>query len=572
MNARPGARISGSHRQHTRRTAARPTGDAESVSLPASMKPVRHNLCSASNHMPLKSREGSDFHRLGNDAAELLTRGRAQGAIEPIPARGTDMHLLVLDEDEAVRRAIVEIATEMGFTVHAFRDTDAAEALLEQQSIDVILMDLRSSNGGLRLLERMHAHMPRIPIVVMTAFATVHSAVEAMRLGASDYLTKPFAMEELTATLKQVAQRREFDLESRRLREHLRHDQSLHGIVAQSAEMQKVLRMVSKVAFATHPVLLVGESGTGKETIAAAIHNGGLGRSGVSSLAEQVHGEGDAEAVPPFLPIDCSALSAAQLETELFGYVRAEGTAEREEHIGLLTRDGGGTLFVDAISDLPAELQSKLLRALQDRRVRPAGAAVARSVTVRVLAGSSRDLAALAESGAFRKDLHVRLTTVTLRLPPLRDRREDIPLLAEYFLQQFGKLRAVSMSLSPDASRALMLHRWPGNVRELEVAMERACSMSTGPIIQAVDLPSELQALLVVPAEGVRVDSRRTLDTPASALTEAARSEIQPLAVLEKQAILSAMRQLNGDKLKAAKMLGIGKTTLYRKLREYGID
>ena len=495
------------------------------------------------------------------DAAGILRQSsRVPAALLPrvVSGMGT-LHLLVVDDDEHVLRAICEIAATMGFAVHPARTPEAAAELLDRQNLDVVLLDLLPNDRGFAFVQMVKNTFPRVPIVVMTAFATVNSAVDAMRLGASDYLTKPFAMDELTGTLELAAQRRQFDVESRRLQDRMLSDAGGHGLIGASAAMEKLLRMVAKVAPATHPVLIVGESGTGKELVARLIDS-----TAASAGAR------------PMMSVDCSAVSPAVLETELFGFVRNEGTAEREERRGLLTVDGGGTLFIREIGGMPLDLQAKLLRALQERKVRPAGAAVALPVTARLLAGSSRNLPHLVESGAFRKDLYFRLNVVHLRVPPLRERKDDIPLLAAYFLRRQAEIRHLDYQLDSEVLRVLEGYDWPGNVRELEGSIERACSFSSGPVIFLPDFPSQLRGYRQqLEVETLRVDRRIPEDrVQRSVLPSAATSQpaIVSIAELEKQAILTAIHFLNGDKLMAAKLLGIGKTTLYRKLKEYGID
>ncbi len=510
----------------------------------------------------------------GTGTAEMLLRGAHAAAAGAVPALMPGMealHLLVIDEDDNVLRAICEIALAMGFAVHPARSAAAADEVLQRRSVDVVLFDLLPQDTGLSFLQRLRQSMPRVPIVVMTAFATVNSAVEAMRIGASDYLTKPFAMDELTGTLELAAQRRQFDVESRRLQDRMVRDAGGHGLIGASAAMEKLLRMVAKVAPAMHPVLIVGESGTGKELVAKLIH-------ATSTTASQAAGDSDER---PMLSVDCSALPSALLETELFGYVRNEGTGEREERQGLLTQPGGGTLFLREIGSMPLELQARLLRALQERRLRPVGGSASLPVTTRLLASSSRDLPQLVETGQFRRDLYFRLNVVHLRVPPLRERREDIPLLAAWFLSQQAKVRHVEYRLDSEVLTVLDGYDWPGNVRELEGSIEHACSFSSGPDIFLKDFSSQLQGYRhQLEEETLRVDNRSAAEVRGHAspghlaVTPGGVSpgRIVSIAELEKNAILTAIHSLNGDKLMAAKLLGIGKTTLYRKLKEYGLE
>jgi DNA-binding NtrC family response regulator len=458
------------------------------------------------------------------------------------------MHVLVVDEDAAVRSACCEIAASLGYQPQGIESLTAARALMRGNSFDMLLLDLKSPAGaGLELLDDVKTLYPETAIVVMTAFATVTSAVEAMRTGATDFLTKPFALDELAAMLERAAERRTLDVTSRRLREQLRNQQGLGNIIGSSAEMEKLYRILSKVAQSTHPVLILGESGTGKELVARAIHANGS------------HSD------KPFIPVDCGSLVPTLIESELFGYVKGAFTGATRSKDGLLASAEGGTVFLDEIGELPLDLQAKLLRAIQEKEIRPVGATHRISINARILAATNRDLSTMVEQGRFRKDLYYRLNVVNLRIPPLRARRQDIPLLAAHFLDRQGRETGGRYTLSDDVLRTMMEYDWPGNVRELENCLERACALSSGPLLHLGDLPTQLQDF--------RLQSRRTI-APADAGSgeDGAQTGITPLAELEKQAILTTIRMLHGDKLTAAKLLGIGKTTLYRKLKEYGLS
>ena len=457
------------------------------------------------------------------------------------------LHLMVVDDNLPVRHACLEIASKMGFVVVGAADLPAARNVLSHQKIDVLLLDLRvPGGGGLVLLEDLKALHPDTSIVAMAAYATVPNAVEAMRIGAGDYLTKPFALEELTQVLLRAGARRQVDLESRRLRERLRNQRGAGQLVGGSPEMENLYRILSKVARSTHPVLIQGEVGTGKELVARAIHFNG------------------SNAHRPFMPVDCGSLAPSLIEGELFGYAAGAFPGRAGGREGLLATDEGGTVFLREISELPLELQGKLMRALQQKEVYPIGASVPAPITVRVLAASSRNLSLLVEQGRFRRDLYFRLNVVNLRIPPLRDRREDIGLLALHFLDKAHKETGTRCVLSDDALRLLTEFDWPGNVQELETAIYRACATCSGPVINPGDLPTPLQQF--------RLHARSLLASKGAEAVEAssAAPRIRPIAEMEKQAILDTIRQLNGDKLLAAKLLGIGKTTLYRKLKEYG--
>lgn len=476
--------------------------------------------------------------RLSNAVGEAVER------VEGVPP----LHVLVLDDDRAVRQTCAAVAENMGFAVVESENVAQAQLILKHRKIDLLLLDLKlPDGGGLELLEQVKTLYPDTAVVVMTAFATVASAVEAMRIGAGDYLTKPFALEELTTVLERATHRKHFDMESRLLRERLRSQKGAGGLVGQSQEMEKLYRILSKVAFSTHPVLILGESGTGKELVARSIHFNGP------------------NAARPFVPVDCGSLVPSLIESELFGHVKGAFTGADRAKDGLLATAEGGTVFLDEIGELPLDLQAKLLRALQEKEVRPVGSTQTRPIAARVLAATNRDLAAMVEQGRFRKDLFFRLNVVNLRIPPLRERRGDIPLLAMHFLERTHRETGTSYTLSDETLRVLAAYDWPGNVRELENAIERACALSSGPVLHMGDLPTQLQDFRMhraVTAQEVEAEQ------PAAVSGE---GPIISIAEMEKQAILATIRQLKGDKLMAAKLLGIGKTTLYRKLKEYGI-
>jgi two-component system response regulator HydG len=380
-------------------------------------------------------------------------------------------------------------------------------------------------------------------VIAMTSSSSVNLAVEAMRRGASDYLTKPFNVDELSTVLDRAAAHHASAESTRRLRGQFRLSRGLGSMIGHSAEMEKLYRILSKVAQSTHPVLILGESGTGKELVARTIHAYGP------------------NAQKPFLPVDCGSLVPTLVESELFGHVKGAFTGANQSKDGLLVSAEGGTVFLDEIGELPLDLQSKLLRALQEKEVRPVGATHRVAIKARIVAATNRDLASMVERGTFRKDLFYRLNVVKLQLPPLRDRRSDIPLLTAHFLDRICREHDAKLTLSDEVLRAIMDHDWPGNVRELENAIERACALSTGPVVTLSDLPTQLKQNGLKALRTALRKETSTEDEPA----------ITPLAEMERKAILEAIRILNGDKLRAAKLLDIGKTTLYRKLKEYGI-
>ena len=462
--------------------------------------------------------------------------------------RKTSLQVLIVDEDPSIRNACAEIASSMGYGTLVAESTTAAHAVLLRQSIDLLLLDPKASGGNvLPLLEELRFRYPEMVIIIMSASATVNSAVDAMRIGAGDYLAKPFSIEELTTVLERSAQHRAFNRESRELRDKLRTGIGMGMLVGRAPAMEKLYRILSKVSSSAHPVLILGESGTGKELVARSIHSNGP------------------NANKPFIAVDCGSLVPSLIESELFGYAKGAFPGATRAKEGLLATAGGGTVFLDEISELPLDLQTKLLRALQEKEIHPAGSTHAVPISARVLAATNRDLTLMVASGRFRKDLYFRLNVVNIRIPPLRERKSDIPLLAAHALDRIRRDNGLAFTFSDDALRLTAEYDWPGNVRELEHAIERACALSSGPVLHMADFPTQLQ------------DHQKHLEEQQTALQSTAISDEAPqhgvtsIAALEKMAILSTIRKLNGDKLMAARLLGIGKTTLYRKLKEYGI-
>ncbi|HET6207976.1 MAG TPA: sigma-54 dependent transcriptional regulator [Terracidiphilus sp.] len=456
------------------------------------------------------------------------------------------LHVLVVDSDPALRSACAEIAAGLGYVVESTGDLGQARSLLRGRAADILLLNLPSgANHGQELITEVKTLHPQTAVIVMTASGSVNAAVDAMRCGASDYLAKPFAMDELSTVLDRAASAHFTETNTRQLREKLRLSHGLGAMIGRSAEMEKLYRILSKVAQSAHPVLILGESGTGKELVARTIHAYGPNPQ------------------KPFLPVDCGSLVPTLIESELFGYVKGAFTGALRSKDGLLVSAEGGTVFLDEIGELSLDLQARLLRALQEREVRPVGATHRVPIKARIVAATNRDLAAMVERGAFRKDLFYRLNVVNLRLPALRDRPEDIPLLAAHFLDRISREHDAKFILSDEALRTMVEYEWPGNVRELEHAVERACALSSGPVLRLGDLPTQLQQ------QGL--EAQRAANDAAEE-PQTAVPGVTTLADLERQAILGAIRTLHGDKLQAARLLGIGKTTLYRKLKEYGIE
>ncbi|HYE25417.1 MAG TPA: sigma-54 dependent transcriptional regulator [Clostridia bacterium] len=462
-------------------------------------------------------------------------------AVAAMDKAGTNLlNLLVVDDERAVREGCREIAQQIGFCAFTADNAEHALRLLENTSIDVVLTDLRMPGvNGLELLREIKRRRPETIVIVITGFASVQSAVQAMKQGAYDYVTKPFNAEELRLLLERVLGHLQLTSENRLLREQVKTKEGFGSIIGRSPEMEKLYRIISKAAHSSHPVLVLGESGTGKELVARSIHYSGPYRD------------------KPFIAVDCGSLVPTLIESELFGHVKGAFTGATRSKDGLLSLAQGGTVFLDEIGELPVDLQSKLLRALQEKEIRPVGGTRAVPIDVRILAATNRDLEQAVSQGAFRRDLYFRLNVLSLRIPPLRQRKQDIPLLVGHFLERLTRTTGVQRNISDEALKLMLAYEWPGNVRELENCIERACALTSGPTIHVADMPTNLQTWRehsVMPVTRVEAPNRG----------------IVPIAEIEKAAILKAVEQLHGDKLEAARLLGIGKTTLYRKLKEYG--
>jgi two-component system response regulator HydG len=467
------------------------------------------------------------------------------------------LSVLVVEDDSTVREACDLIATDIGFEVRVADSLQAARLALEAYPIDIVLLDLRlGSENGLALLEHLQVEYSQITVIVMTAFATVGSAVVALRAGAFDYIQKPFTVEELTSVLESAAHRPLFNAEAGSVQEDLPAARSLLPLADRSPAMEKISRIVSKIAFASHPVLIVGEPGTGKEVVARSIHLNGPNSSS------------------PFVPIACGSLSEDAIEEILFGPSHRELIPAGDPTTGALFSTPGSTIFLDEIGSLSLPVQTRLLRVLEEKRLWTNGTHEACPMTARILASSTCELDERVKTGQFRRDLFLRLNVVNLRLPPLRERKVDIPVLSAHILDRVASESKRKYRLGKSAIRPLMEYDWPGNVRELEHAIEYACVISSGAELHLCDFPKYIQDHNR--ADAVSLPFRQdTLDNLVELDGEDGRLKgdvVVPMAEIEKKAILNTLRQLRGDKLLAAKLLGIGKTTLYRKLREYELD
>ncbi|MBS1841436.1 MAG: sigma-54-dependent Fis family transcriptional regulator [Acidobacteria bacterium] len=457
--------------------------------------------------------------------------------MEEAPKRGAvAMNLLIVDDEETTRELCLAVAHQAGLNATAVASAEEALEVAELSAVDIVLTDLKLPKaGGLELLRTLRELHPQTAVIVLTQYGSIDSAIEATKQGALDYVTKPFRIEELRTRLEKAIHEVDLRQENRLLRDQLTNGQPGFGkLIGLSPKMQRVYKTIEKVSGHEYPVLILGESGTGKELVARSLHMLGSRKEG------------------PFVPVDCSSLVPTLIESELFGYVKGAFTGAMQSKVGLLEAANGGTVFLDEIGDMPTDLQARLLRALQEKEIKPVGSTERRKINVRIIAATNRDLEAAIRAGTFRQDLYFRLNVVQVKLPPLRDRKTDIPLLVTSFLEKYSPVDEPVRAISADTMQRLMAYDWPGNVRELENCIERAVAMSSGPMIHTADLPSNLQY--------------------STSERAPQRDELLPLEELERRAILRTLRETNGDKLSAARMLGIGKTTLYRKLKQYKLE
>ena len=448
------------------------------------------------------------------------------------------IRLLIVDDEQSIRRLCVTVGEALGFICLEAASGETALALLEEQPAHMILTDMVMPHmSGLEFLEKVKKLLPRTEIAVMTGHGSVETAVQAMKLGAYDYIAKPFSpLEELRLFLRRMAEKVRLVEENQFLRDRMDTETQLHGIVGSSAKIQDVLRMVSRLKDTRTPVLITGESGTGKELVARAIHFRG-------SFANR-----------PFVAVDCGSLVPTLIESELFGYEKGAFTGALKARTGLFQSADGGTIFLDEIGELPLEMQAKLLRVLQEKEVRPVGSNQRTRVDVRVIAASNRDLEQEYRAGTFRKDLYFRLNVVTVHVPPLRERRSDIPMLAHWFLERCVPGRSVQVTNA--AMKSLLQYDWPGNVRELENCVERAVALGNQQTLDVDDLPPAI-------ASTSQIQERDGAPGPSFPTTD--------LEDIERTTIERVFEQVKGDKALAGKMLGISRATLYRKLKRYNI-
>jgi two-component system, NtrC family, response regulator AtoC len=445
--------------------------------------------------------------------------------------------VLLVDDERSLCEALQDGLGKRGFEViWRTRGEDALDALRDDE-VDVVVTDLRMQGmNGLELCQRIVESRPEIPVIVITAFGTVEHAIGAIRAGAYDFITKPIETDVLVVALERAIQHRRLRAEVTTLRRALEDARHFGKLIGGSAAMQGVYDLLGRIADSPATVLITGESGTGKEVAARGLHERGP-RKG-----------------KPFVAINCSAVPEALLESELFGHARGAFTDARAARAGLLLQATGGTLLLDEIGDMPIALQPKLLRALQERTLRPVGGDEEMSFDVRVIATTNRDLRALVDDGRFREDLYFRINVIHVALPPLRSRGGDVLLLAQHFIDVHAARAGKRVTgLSPAAAEKLLAYSWPGNVRELQNCVERAIALTQHERIGVEDLPETVRAYK-------RSHVLIATDDP---------SELVPLAEVERRYVLRVLEAVGGNKTSAAQILGVTRKTLYRKLEEY---
>ena len=451
--------------------------------------------------------------------------------------------ILIVDDEPRIRRVLSMLLDDQGHEVTDVQTGEAAVEVGERFPFDLGLIDLSLPGiDGLTTFRRLRERDPKLSAIVMTAYGSIPSAVEAMRAGAFDYLTKPFDNEELLIAVRRALEVRSLSEEVETLRAELTRTYGFEEIVGISRPMQEIFRLMAKMAGTDATVLILGESGTGKELVARAIHRRG------------------ARAPGPFVAVNCSAIPATLVESEFFGHERGAFTDAKEARPGRFEQAHGGTLFLDEVGDLPFEAQAKLLRVLEQREVTRLGGRRAIPVDVRVIAATNKDLEAGIERGEFREDLYWRLNVLGVRLPPLRERGEDLPLLIDHLFERLTReLDSRVTSMAPEARRLLLAHDWPGNVRELQNTMRRAVILADGDTLQVRDLPLRIRG-----AAGSGPNGSREALTLAEAVGRATER-------VERQLIQATLLEHGGNQTTAAEVLGINRRTLYTKMRLYGL-
>ena len=442
--------------------------------------------------------------------------------------------ILVVDDDLEMCGMLSDVLKEEGFFVTTTGDSLEASKILKREEFDVLVTDLKMKGlKGLDLLEGVNKVAPMTPVIIITAFGTIESAIKAMKMGAYDYITKPFQMDEIVLTIRKALENRLLKKEVIRLRKEVESRYDFHQLIGKSPSMQKIYDLIERISDISSNVLITGESGTGKELVAKAIHYNGVRKEG------------------PFVAINCAAIPETLLESELFGYKKGAFTDAKSDKKGLIFEANEGTLFLDEITEMPLTLQAKLLRVIEEREVRPLGDTNSYPIDVRIISTSNCDITSSIQQGRFREDLYYRLKVIDIDMPALRERKEDIPILVQHFIQKFSKeLKKAVSGVSGDALKILLNYPWPGNVRELENIIQRAITLSQHEVISPEDLPASI------------------IQKADEKLFEKAMEEKFTLDQLEKEYVRRVLIETGGNKSKAAERLGLDRKTLYRKLQE----
>ncbi|HTG01103.1 MAG TPA: sigma-54 dependent transcriptional regulator [Nitrospirota bacterium] len=444
--------------------------------------------------------------------------------------------ILLIDDDDSLRRVIEFTLVEAGYRVSPASGGEEGLALFGKESFDAVITDITMpGTGGMDVLASIRQQDPSLPVVMITAYGTIESAVQAMKQGAFDYITKPFNRDELTLTLAKALKLRRLEKENVALRAEVSDRYRFDAVVGSSVKLREVLELAGRVAASDATVLITGERGTGKELLAKGIHFSSSRSNG------------------PFVAVNCAAIPETLIESELFGHVKGAFTGATKDKEGKFEQADGGTILLDEIGDLRIDLQAKILRALQERSVDRVGGAGSIPIDVRVIASTNRDIELLIREGKFREDLYDRINVIGLRMPPLRERKDDIPLLTASFLKKFNK--DIAVTINEEAMHELLAYGWPGNVRELESVMERASVLKRGSVITPAELPDKLKRgktgvesiILNLPEEGISLEE------------------------LEKNLIIKALEKHKGNQTHAAEYLGITRPTLIYRMEKYGL-
>jgi DNA-binding NtrC family response regulator len=447
----------------------------------------------------------------------------------------TSARILVVDDEEQMRDLLAKVLERNDYEVSVVSDGAAALASLEREPVDLVLTDVRMPGiDGMEALRAIKELNPEIVVIIMTAFGSIDQAVQAVKDGAYDYINKPFKIDELLLTIQKALEDRRLRQEVTTLRQEVHTRYQFDRLIGKSRPMQEIFTLIEQVAASRSTVMISGKSGTGKELVAKAVHYN------------------SPRAAKAFVAVNCAAIPAELLESELFGHEKGAFTGAIATKVGKFELATGGTLFLDEVGSMRLDLQAKILRALQEREVERVGGTRTIKIDVRVLAATNRDLKKAVEEGTFREDLYYRLNVVPITLPDLKDRQEDIPLLANHFVKKFAQESNPTIrEISKEAMAVLLAYAWPGNVRELENAIERAVTLGRGPAVLTTDLPPQLVGG-VSPLEKIMAREATLED-------------------LERDYIAMILRRTKGHQIRAASILGIDRRTLYRKIRRYGL-